>query len=99
MIFVWIIVGLIFGFATNGEPNTIELRILPNLGDQFAVTTWNDTAQQDLATLVFYGPVEDAKTIIINEPYDSTLYSSTPGSPVEWSLTDNIINVERAKIK
>jgi hypothetical protein len=59
-----------------GDPNTIELSTPPNEGDIFAVTTWNDTQQQDICTLVFVGPENNGTEIIVNQPYDSTLFSS-----------------------
>jgi hypothetical protein len=48
-----------------------QLQIVPliNLGDVFAVTSWNDTAQQSIVTRVFQGPVTEG--ITLNEPYDS----------------------------
>ena len=53
------------------------------LGDLFAVTTWNDTAQLWPLTLVFKGPVIDSITVA--EGYDETNYSpdttnNAPGS-------------------
>jgi hypothetical protein len=50
------------------------LLIVPtlNIGDQLAVTSWNDTSQQDPLTLVFVGPVTTGLTLV--EPYDSTGY-------------------------
>lgn len=55
----------------------------PILGDIVAVTTWNDTAQQDICTLLWQGPVTTG--ITANEPYDSVPYDSAavsfaPGS-------------------
>jgi hypothetical protein len=59
-----------------GDPNTIELVNLPNVGDIFAVTTWNDTQQQDICTLVFVGPSSNGGEIIVSQPFDSTPFSS-----------------------
>jgi len=62
--------------VVTGDPNTIELGTPPNVGDVFAITTWNDTQQQDICTLVFVGPVDNSTEIIVNQPYDSTTFSS-----------------------
>ncbi len=56
-----------------GSPNRLLITPLLNLGDQIAITSWNDTSQQDPLTLVFVGPVVTGLTVI--EPYDSTGYS------------------------
>jgi len=63
--------------------NSLFMTGIVNIGDQFAITTWNDTSQQDLLTQVFYGPVYSG--ISIFEGYDQTDYdlatvSNTPGS-------------------
>jgi hypothetical protein len=54
-----------------------------NVDDVIAVTTWNDTAQQNALSLVFLGPIFTGLTV--SEPYDSTTYdegavSEAPGS-------------------
>jgi hypothetical protein len=54
-----------------------------NQDDVIAVTTWNDTAQQNALSLVFLGPVFTG--LDVSEPYDSTTYdegavSGAPGS-------------------
>ena len=59
-----------------GDPNTIQLVNLPTPGDIFAVTTWNDTQQQDICTLVFVGPVSNGGEITVSQPFDSTLFST-----------------------
>ena len=56
-----------------GSPSRLLITPLLNVGDQIAITSWNDTAQQDPLTLVFVGPVVTGITVI--EPYDSTGYS------------------------
>lgn len=56
-----------------GSPNRLLITPLLNIGDQIAITSWNDTSQQDPLTLVFVGPVVSGLTVI--EPYDSTGYS------------------------
>jgi hypothetical protein len=59
------------------------LGLTPIQGDIIAVTTWNDTRQQDIITRVYVGPVTVGVTT--TEPYDTTLYSAgtidlAPGS-------------------
>ena len=82
------------------------LQIVPliNLGDVFAITSWNDTAQQNPLTLVFQGPIVSGLTI--TEPYDSTVYdaatvSETPGSydySVGTAVYNNDFWLERAGV-
>jgi hypothetical protein len=55
-----------------GSPSRLILIPLVNIGDQIAITSWNDTSQQDPLTLVFVGPVTTGLTLV--EPYDSTVY-------------------------
>jgi len=57
--------------------NQLQLKTQPNLGDVIQVITWNDTSQQEIATLCFFGPVVTGLTI--EEPYDSTNFDP-PGS-------------------
>ena len=52
--------------------NKLFLTGIVNINDQFAITSWNDTAQQNLLTQVFYGPVYTGSTIV--EGYDQTVY-------------------------
>jgi hypothetical protein len=56
-----------------GPPNRLLIVPLLNKGDQLAITSWNDTSQQDPLTLVFVGPVTTGLSLV--EPYDSTNYS------------------------
>lgn len=56
---------------------------IPLAGDVIAVTTWNDTAQQDIVTLVFNGPVTEG--VLVSQNYDMTDYddgdiTGLPGS-------------------
>ena len=46
--------------------------LIPVLGDVITVTTWNDTAEQNLLTSLFVGPT--TRGIQATEPYDDTLY-------------------------
>jgi len=63
--------------------NQVQITATVNINDVFAITTWNDTAQQFPLTLVFVGPVTQGLTI--TEGYDNTVYDAatvvdTPGS-------------------
>ena len=49
----------------------------PILGDVIAVTTWNDTRQQNILPLVYVGPVTQG--ITITEAYDETLFDNPAG--------------------
>jgi hypothetical protein len=55
----------------------------PQYGDTVSVTSWNDTAQQSIVTLLWQGPVTSG--VVVNEPFDSTGFGSgdvidNPGS-------------------
>ena len=68
-------------YAVAGDQLQIVSNI--NIGDYITVTTWNDTTQQNILTLVFDGPTTTG--ITINEPYDATTYdegsiTNDPGS-------------------
>jgi len=68
-------------YAVAGDQLQIVSNI--NIGDYITVTTWNDTTQQNILTLVFDGPTTTG--ITINEPYDATTYdeglvTDDPGS-------------------
>jgi hypothetical protein len=78
----------------NVVGQNIEIVSGMNLGDVFAVTTWNDTAQQNPLTLTFQGPIVTGLTI--EEPYDSTVYdaatvSDSPGS-YDYSVGSAVYN-------
>ena len=55
--------------------------LFPIAGDIISVTTFNDTAQQDLLTQVFVGPTTQG--VIVGEGYDDTVYDqgSITGEP------------------
>jgi len=82
----------------------LQLVNAPPFGSTIAVTTWNDTAQQNLATLVFQGPVSTGSTII--ESYDSTPFdegsvTDAPGSydySVGTSIPNNDFYLNRADV-
>ncbi len=48
--------------------------LIPAAGDIIAVTTWNDTRQQDILTQVFVGP--NTGSVTVQEGYDETFYDS-----------------------
>jgi hypothetical protein len=55
----------------------------PQYGDVVSVTSWNNTAQQSIVTLLWQGPVVEGA--VVNEPFDSTGFdtgdvSNDPGS-------------------
>jgi hypothetical protein len=57
--------------------------LIPVSGDVITVTTWNDTRQLNLLTLVYVGPVQTG--VVVTEGYDTTAFdlatiSDTPGS-------------------
>jgi hypothetical protein len=63
--------------------NELQITALVNINDVIAITSWNDTAQQQLLTILWQGPVTTGVTV--EEPYDSTAYdlatvSFTPGA-------------------
>ena len=63
--------------------NSINIVATVNLGDVIAVTSWNDTSEQNLATLVYVGPVITG-TIVTEGfdevPFDAATVSGEPGS-------------------
>jgi len=65
-------------YVANGQLTfVLGSGLVPNNGDVIAVTTWNDTRQQNILPLVFVGPITTGVTI--NEPYDSTRYDNPAG--------------------
>jgi hypothetical protein len=88
-----------------GSPNRLILIPLLNIGDQLAITSWNDTSQQDPLTLVFVGPVTTGLTLV--EPYDSTGYdypsvaNDTAGTfdfSLGIAIPDNDFNLGREEL-
>ena len=88
-----------------GSPNRLLLVPLLNEGDQIAITSWNDTSQQNPLTLVFVGPLTTGLTLV--EPYDSTGYSypdaasNSPGSfdySIGISIPDNSFDLGREEL-
>jgi hypothetical protein len=72
----------------------INLIATINIGDVIAVTSWNDTSEQDLVTTLYVGPVVTGITVV--EGYDETAFdlatvSNTPGS-FDYSTGISIAN-------
>lgn len=63
----------------------------PVAGSAIEVITWNDTRQQNILTKVFVGPITTG--ITVEEPYDSTDYStgSVTGDPGSYDYTAGVI--------
>ena len=59
-----------------------------NIGDILTFITWNDTAQQDILTLVFNGPINSG-IVEVNQPYDTTVFdaASVSGDPGSYDYT------------
>jgi len=88
-----------------GSPSRLILIPLLNTGDHLAITSWNDTSQQDPLTLVFVGPVSTGLTLV--EPYDSTGYdypsvandtSGTFDFSLGIAIPDNSFDLGRAEL-
>jgi hypothetical protein len=62
--------------------------LVPVTGDVIAVTSWNDTRQQDILTQVYVGPVSG--TVSLVEPYSSTDYDigTLSGAPGSYDYSD-----------
>jgi len=87
---ILIAVSTLADYVIVGDQAQINATV--NLNDVFAVTTWNDTAQQWPLTLVFQGPESEGLTL--TEGYDTTVYdaatvSDTSGS-YDYSLGTTI---------
>ena len=103
---VLISVSTLAGYRViTGTTNLIQIVDAINLGDVFAVTTWNDTAQQNILTLVWQGPITTG--ITVNEPYDSVGFSSgevndNPGSfdyTQGLAIPDNSFDLQRVGLE
>jgi hypothetical protein len=67
---ILISVSTLADYVIVGEQ--LQITATVNINDVFAITTWNDTAQQFPLTLVFVGPVTQGFTV--TEGYDNTVY-------------------------
>jgi hypothetical protein len=81
----------ITGDGSSGSNSLLVWRtttgFYPIFGDIVAVTSWNDTQQQNIVTQVFQGPITTGVTE--NEPYDSTPYdpASVQNQPGSYDFT------------
>jgi hypothetical protein len=65
-------------YVANGQLNFVSgSGLTPLAGDQIAVTTWNDTRQQNILPLVYVGPITTG--ITVTEAYDETLFDNPAG--------------------
>ena len=83
-----------YSVVVTGQGPRLSFATTPALFDTVVVTTWNDTSQQDIVTLVFVGPVVTGT--IVTEPYDSTnfdagLVNDSPGS-FDFSVGASVAN-------
>ena len=64
--------------------------LIPGDGDTIAVTTWNDTRQQNILTQVFVGPITEG--ITVTENYDQTNYDAgtTSFDPGSYDYSEGI---------
>jgi hypothetical protein len=100
---VLITVNTVAAYLVSG--NILQLVNAPPVGDIISVTTWNDTAQQNILTLVFQGPAEDG--VVVTEPYDSTAFDAgtvndDPGSfdySVGITIPNNNLDLQRSGIQ
>jgi hypothetical protein len=62
----------------------------PQYGDIVSVTSWNDTAQQSIVTLLWQGPVIEG--VVVNEPFDSTGFDAgtVTNDPGSFDYTDGV---------
>ena len=62
----------------------------PISGDIVSVTSWNDTAQQSIVTLLWQGPVTEGAGV--NEPFDSTGFDAgtVSGDPGSFDYTEDV---------
>ena len=62
----------------------------PIYGDIVSVTSWNDTVQQSIVTLLWQGPVTEG--IVVNEPYDSTDFDvgTVTDDPGSFDYTEGV---------
>ena len=76
LIAVTTLADCLFAYNASGPAFTTELQIVPllNTSDIIEVITWNNTAQQNILTQTFRGPVQTGLSIF--EPYDTTDYDS-----------------------
>lgn len=68
----------------------LQLISPPAVGSMLSVTTFNDTAQQNILTQVYQGPVNGG--VVIDEPYDSTAFDtgSVDNDPGSYDYSEGI---------
>ena len=96
-------VSTVAAYLVSG--NQLQLINSPAIGSILSVTTWNDTSQQNILTLVFQGPVNTG--ITITESYDSTSFDagSVTGDPGSYdysagsTIPNNDINLQRIGVQ
>ena len=73
----------VLAFRTSGG-------FYPQRGDIVAVTSWNDTAQQSIVTLLWQGPTTQG--VVVNEPFDSTNFDvgTTTGATGSFDYTQGV---------
>jgi len=76
-------------YYVSGE--FLNINTILSVNDRVEITTWNDTAQQDIATLVFRGPVTE--TVGVEQGYDTTLFDegSVTGDPGSFSYQVGVV--------
>jgi hypothetical protein len=81
---VYTIVGNVLTFKSGSG-------FIPIVNDVVSVTTWNDTAQQNILTQVFVGP--ETVGVLVTESYDSTLYDAgaITGDPGSYDYSEGTI--------
>jgi hypothetical protein len=64
----------------TSDPNVPgpSISVVPSVGDTVSVTTFNDTAQQNLLTQVFQGPTTEG--VFVGEGFDFGTANASPGS-------------------
>jgi hypothetical protein len=68
----------------------LQLISPPPVGSVLSVTTFNDTAQQNILTQVYQGPINGG--VVIDEPYDSTAFDtgSVNNDPGSYDYSEGI---------
>ena len=85
--------------------NQLQFVNAPTVGATVAVTTFNDTSQQNILTLVFQGPENTGVTV--TEAYDTTAFDagSVTGDPGSYDYSEgafipnNNIDLERVNVE
>jgi hypothetical protein len=64
--------------------------VYPLPGDIVSITSWNDTTEQSIATLLWQGPITTG--VVVNEPFDSTNFDVgvASGNPGSFDYTEGV---------